>query len=184
MTPATLPGAIVLHITWWGEDSNLRRLCQQIYSLPRLTASVPHRIALPKPPFGAPRPLPHITDVAKSRPQSRWGGRCGRAEEGNEPSGGRKGCVASRQRSSKRDRSRLQSRCPVTLDRRLQRGHALAAERVSLDRLLRARYHRSGTESGGESLDQATRKPIPTISLTVSGGLRSGQLVREAPFSR
>ena len=29
---------------WWrGEDSNLRRLSQQIYSLPRLTASVPHR---------------------------------------------------------------------------------------------------------------------------------------------
>ena len=28
---------------WWGEDSNLRRLCQQIYSLPRLTASVPHQ---------------------------------------------------------------------------------------------------------------------------------------------
>ena len=27
---------------WWGEDSNLRRLSQQSYSLPRLTASVPH----------------------------------------------------------------------------------------------------------------------------------------------
>ena len=31
-------------IPWWrGEDSNLRRLSQQIYSLPRLTASVPLR---------------------------------------------------------------------------------------------------------------------------------------------
>ena len=28
---------------WAGEDSNLRRLSQQIYSLPRLTASVPLR---------------------------------------------------------------------------------------------------------------------------------------------
>ena len=29
-------------LRWWrGEDSNLRRLSQQIYSLPRLTASVP-----------------------------------------------------------------------------------------------------------------------------------------------
>ena len=31
---------------WWrGQDSNLRRLRQQIYSLPRLTASVPLRLA-------------------------------------------------------------------------------------------------------------------------------------------
>jgi hypothetical protein len=30
---------------WWrGEDSNLRRLSQQIYSLPRLTASVPLQV--------------------------------------------------------------------------------------------------------------------------------------------
>ena len=34
-------------VEWWGEDSNLRRLSQQIYSLPRLTASVPHLRALP-----------------------------------------------------------------------------------------------------------------------------------------
>lgn len=31
-------------IQWWVQDSNLRRQSQQIYSLPRLTASVTHRI--------------------------------------------------------------------------------------------------------------------------------------------
>ena len=34
---------------WRGEDSNLRRLSQQIYSLPRLTASVPLRSVPTKP---------------------------------------------------------------------------------------------------------------------------------------
>ena len=31
---------------WWGKDSNLRRLSQQIYSLPRLTAPEPHHFIL------------------------------------------------------------------------------------------------------------------------------------------
>ena len=33
---------------WGEEDSNLRRLSQQIYSLPRLTASVSPRIIIKK----------------------------------------------------------------------------------------------------------------------------------------
>ena len=38
------PLCIAAPAPWWrGEDSNLRRLSQQIYSLPRLTASVPLR---------------------------------------------------------------------------------------------------------------------------------------------
>ena len=41
LPPKTRPR---LDACWWrGEDSNLRRLSQQIYSLPRLTASVPLR---------------------------------------------------------------------------------------------------------------------------------------------
>ncbi len=46
---------------WWGEeDSNLRRLSQQIYSLPRLTASVPLRHAdeTSTPPQAAPSSSP------------------------------------------------------------------------------------------------------------------------------
>ena len=40
----TLPFSLLLLMLWWGEeDSNLRRLSQQIYSLPRLTASVSPR---------------------------------------------------------------------------------------------------------------------------------------------
>ncbi len=31
-------------IWWWGEDSNPRRLCQQIYSLPPLSTWVPHHL--------------------------------------------------------------------------------------------------------------------------------------------
>ncbi len=31
-------------IWWWGKDSNLRRQCQQIYSLPPLAAREPHRV--------------------------------------------------------------------------------------------------------------------------------------------
>ena len=54
---------------WWrGQDSNLRRPRQQIYSLPRLTASVPLQIAddlppaFPQPRAGTPRPI-----IASSR---------------------------------------------------------------------------------------------------------------------
>ena len=58
-------------LQWWGEDSNLRRLCQQIYSLPRLTASVPHRLSLPEPDrIGAPAHFfTNRLDVEKSRPR-------------------------------------------------------------------------------------------------------------------
>ncbi len=42
---ALLPFPSCLFTLWWGEeDSNLRRLSQQIYSLPRLTASVSPRV--------------------------------------------------------------------------------------------------------------------------------------------
>ena len=42
--PRLIPGPDEDPAAWWrGEDSNLRRLSQQIYSLPRLTASVPLR---------------------------------------------------------------------------------------------------------------------------------------------
>ena len=34
--------ASTLNKWWWGKDSNLRRHCQQIYSLPPLTAREPH----------------------------------------------------------------------------------------------------------------------------------------------
>ncbi len=67
---------IARSLPWWrGEDSNLRRLSQQIYSLPRLTASVPLRfrptgneksVTLPLPPASPVSPVARCANAGKS----------------------------------------------------------------------------------------------------------------------